>query len=160
VRRQYHAPAPARPIRSAGAVIFSLLLALPGCDAGTQAARGPSVLELDSSRIELPDSVQLITVHLDRARPGEVEPLRVTLRTGDIVRFEADDGAGHAIAFDGALLASDVRRYLEQTGQLRSPPLISRGNAWVVSLAHAPPGEYPYTCVTHNSRGAITVNPR
>jgi plastocyanin len=102
----------------------------------------------------------LLEVHITRARRGEIEPLRAALRVGDIVRFEAGDGAGHAIAFDGALLTSAVRSFLEQSGQLRSPPLVSRGNAWVVSLAHAPPGEYPYTCVTHNARGSITVNPR
>lgn len=152
--------APARLLlQSAGALVSGALLFLGGC-ADSPARAGPDVLELDSSRIELPDSVRLVVVHLDRARPGEIEPLRASLRVGDIVRFEADDGAGHAIAFDGALLASDVRGFLEATGQLRSPPLVSRGNAWVVSLAHAPPGEYPYTCVTHNARGAIGVSAR
>lgn len=150
--------APARSLlRFAGALVCGVVLA--GCDAG-ESRRGPSVLELDSSRIALPDSVHLVVIRLDRAQPGEVEPLRASVRVGDIVRFEAGDGAGHAIGFDGALLTSDVRGFLEQTGQLRSPPLVSEGNAWVVSLAHAPPGEYPYTCVTHNARGAITVTAR
>ncbi|HSJ15214.1 MAG TPA: hypothetical protein VK939_12410 [Longimicrobiales bacterium] len=137
-----------------------MLLLTSGCDQAGELARGPDVLELDATRIELPDSIALVRVRIDRARPGEVEPLRATLRVGDIVRFEAGDGAGHAIAFDGALLASDARAFLEQTGQLRSPPLVSEGNAWVVSFAHAPPGEYPYTCVTHNARAALTVNAR
>lgn len=151
--------APARSLlRFAGALVCGVVLAA-GCDAD-ESRRGPSVLELDSSRIALPDSVRLVVVRLDRAQPGEVEPLRASVRVGDIVRFEAGDGAGHAIAFDGALLTSDVREFLEQTGQLRSPPLVSEGNAWVVSLAYAPPGEYPYTCVTHNARGAITVTGR
>jgi hypothetical protein len=41
--------------------------------------------------------------------------------------------------------------------QLRGPPLVNEGAAWVVSLADAPVGRYPFLCRTHGARGRIAV---
>lgn len=155
-------PAPARLLpQLAGAVVLCLLLA--GCDRtkGEPAAdEGPRVLQLDSTSITLPDSVRLAVITLDRSIREDMDRPNVELRVGDIIRFETRDGGGHAIAFDGATLAPEVRAWLERTGQLRSPPLVAAGNAWVVSLEQAPPGDYPFQCVTHGGRGTVRVTPR
>lgn len=158
------APAPARLLlQSVGAVALAALLVL-GCDRGgtqtTEDELGPRVLELDSARVDLPDSIRQLVVRLDRSTAADMEPATAALRTGDIVRFEALDAGGHAIAFDGALLAPEARTWLEGTGQLRSPPLVNAGNAWVITFANAPPGEYPFVCVTHGARGVLTVSAR
>ena len=98
---------------------------------------GPAVLELAADTVQLPDSIV--------AHPG------------DVVRFTAGDGATHALAFDGASLAAEARTFLERTSQMRSPPLITEGATWIISLADAPAGTYRFRCLTHNAAGALTV---
>jgi len=155
-------PVPAGPLRrSAGALFLAFVTGLAGCGRDHQEEdRGPRVLQLDSVQILLPDSVSMAVVQLDSSLPADLEPEHVTVRVGDIVRFESRDGAAHAIAFDGVRLGAGELHFLETSGQLRSPPLLAAGNAWVVSFAGAPPGEYPYVCATHGAPGRITVRPR
>ena len=131
--------------------------AAPG---GDKPDLGPRVLQLDSARVDLPDSIRQLVVRLDRSTAADFEPASAGLRTGDIVRFEAVDAGGHAIAFDGERLMPEARAWLEATGQLRSPPLVNAGNAWVITLADSPPGEYPFVCATHGARGTLTVSAR
>lgn len=159
----FRAPAPARLLlQSVGAV--ALLALLAGCDRGGEERvaddLGPRVLQLDSASVDLPDSIRQLVVRLDRSTAADLAPASAALRTGDIVRFEAGDAGGHAIAFDGAQLPGEARTWLETTGQLRSPPLVNAGNAWVITFDGAPPGEYPYLCVTHGARGSLTVSAR
>jgi plastocyanin len=149
--------APARRIARAGALFFLLLSA---CDREGGADAGPRVLELTHDTIQLPDSVKLIDVKVRREASGDFEPASLQARQNDMVRFTAADRAGHAIAFDGATLAADARAYLERTGQLRGPPLITTDAAWVITLDGAPAGQYPFRCVTHDLAGTLTVTPR
>ena len=123
-------------------------------------AAGPQMLELDSASLPLPDSIRLVVIHLDRGQAADFAPADVAVRVGDIVRFEAKDAAAHAVAFEGAALSPEARRFLEVAGQMRSPPLVGKGNAWVVSFAHAPTGDYPYRCATHGAPGRVVVRVR
>ena len=153
---------PARPfVRSAGTFVLGTFIIFSACERSAEGAdSGPRLLELDSSSIDLPDSVRLVIVGLDRALTSDMDPAEVEVVVGDIVRFQARDGAAHAIGFDGTGLTPEARRFLEVTGQMRSPPLVSADRAWVVSFGNAPPGDYPYTCVTHGAAGRIVVQPR
>jgi plastocyanin len=138
-----------------------ICVACTGCErGGEQAAEEPRVLELDSARLVLPDSIRLVVIELDRSLPGDLQPAAVEVRAGDIVRFQARDGGAHAIGFEGTGLTAEARRFLEVTGQMRSPPLLAEGNAWVVSFANAPPGDYPYRCATHGAVGRVAVHAR
>jgi plastocyanin len=118
---------------------------------------GPRVLELAHDTIRLEAGVRLVEVAVRREAGGEFHPVRVEARVGDVIRFTADDNAGHAIAFVGAALQPDVRAFLQTRAQLRSPPLIAKGAAWVLTLDGAPPGDYPFHCSTHNTAGRLTV---
>ena len=149
--------APARRLARAGALFF---LVLAACDRTGGVDEGPRVLELTHDTIQLPDSVRLIDVKVRRDTSGDFEPASVQVKQNDMVRFTAADRAGHAIAFDGAVLTADVREYLERTGQLRGPPLITTDAAWVITLDGAPAGLYPFRCVTHDLGGTLTVTTR
>ncbi|MEX0907327.1 MAG: plastocyanin/azurin family copper-binding protein [Gemmatimonadota bacterium] len=149
--------APARRAARAGAIAFAAAALVTGCDRVGSLADGPAVLELTADTIQLPDSVSLIEVIVRRASGGEFEPTMVTAASGDVVRFTAGDAGSHALVFDGAALPPEQRAFLDGTGQMRSPPLIHAGAAWVVSLAGAPAGTYPFTCVTHSASGVLTV---
>jgi plastocyanin len=149
--------APVRHWLRAGACAFVLATAgcdrvgLPGADAG------PRVLELEHETIRLEAGQRLVQVQVRRDAAGDFHPDVVEANVGDFVRFTAADGAGHAIAFIGTGLAPAASEFLERTGQMRSPPLIAADASWVITLADAPPGDYPFHCTTHNAPGRLRV---
>lgn len=152
-------PAPAGFRRGqAGAVAWVVLLgALGACDSIVPDS-GPRTLELDGDTLELAAGVEIVDVQVERrTEGGELEPRRVEARPGDVVRFTAGDGAMHALAFVADALTPEARAFLESTGQMRSPPLVAPGTQWIVTLAGAPPGEYPFVCSTHGARGILAV---
>jgi plastocyanin len=148
--------APVRSWMRAGAV--ALVAVIPAsCDAAGEGAEGPRVLELTSDTIQLEPNVRLVQVAVRRHADGEFDPAAVEARQGDVVRFTVEDNAGHAIVFDGATLSAEARQFLEQSSQLRGPPLIREGAAWVITLDGAPAGEYAFRCTTHGASGRMTV---
>lgn len=153
--------APARHTARAGALLSMALMLLvgAGCDR-TAREEGPRVLELTHDTIRLESGVRLHDIVVRRESGGEFHPAQVQATQGDVVRFTAEDMAGHAISFMGANLDPAVLHFLEQTGQLRGPPLITSGAAWVITTENAPPGEYPFRCTTHAVTGRLTVAPR
>lgn len=118
------------------------------------------MLELTHDTIQLPAGVSLKQIDVARSDAGEFQPAVVEAHQGDMVRFTSRDRGSHAIAFDGAALDSVARDYLERTGQLRGPPLIANGSAWVITLDGAPPGEYVFRCATHDAAGRLQVSAR
>jgi plastocyanin len=163
------AMAPARTAR-AGVFLFgrsgallTLLFALTACDRVPGIGggdEGPRVLELDHDTIRLEGGVRLIDVAVRRQADGDFDPAHVEARQGDVIRFTSEDRAGHAITFVGAELPADTHEFLDRTGQMRSPPFITDGASWVITLESAPPGEYPFHCTTHDVRGRLTVTAR
>lgn len=147
---------PARRWLRAGVVA---LVALSGaaCERAGEGDEGPRVLELTHDTIRLEPEVRLVQVAVRRHADGEFDPAAVEARPGDVVRFTAEDNGGHAIVFDGAGLAADARQFLEESSQLRGPPLIREGAAWVISLDGAPAGEYTFRCTTHDATGRLSV---
>ena len=142
-------------------LIAVLLPVLVSCSGGEEPP-DPRVLVLGADTIVLPDSIGLVVFEVGRRQDGATrfEPEAAQASPGDVVRFASLDNGAHAIAFDAVSLAPDARAYLEQSGQLRSPPLLARDAAWVVNLEGAPPGRYPFTCATHGERGTLTVTAR
>jgi plastocyanin len=145
----------------AGVFTLAAVLALSACDrVASSGDDGPRVLELAHDTIHLERGVRLIDVQVRRESAGEFHPSRAEAHVGDVVRFTAGDMAGHAISFVGASLDPAVLGFLESTGQLRSPPLITTDASWVITLEGAPAGEYPFHCSVHNAGGHLTVAPR
>jgi plastocyanin len=141
------------------------MLLLCACDKGggkdgRTDDKGPRVLELGGDTVDVPDSVRVATVRIARTRVAEMDPAQASVRTGDLLRFMAEDAGAHAIAFDGEGMTPEARAFMEQAGQLRSPPFMAKGSTWVVSFANAPAGSYPFRCPTHGARGVITVTAR
>lgn len=147
--------APVRRIARTGALV---VLGAVACDAVP--GSGPPVLELANDTIQLESGVSLIDIAVRRTAEGDFDPAAVQAHPADVVRFVAEDNGGHAIVFESTSLPAEVREFLERTAQMRSPPLITSGSSWVVTLAGAPVGEYPFRCSTHGESGRLSVAAR
>jgi len=88
-------------------------------------------------------------------------PTRVEAAPGDAVEFRTVDYRVHTVRFISDTLASDVRAFLESTGQEASAPLVFRGSRFILKLTDAPPGAYVFESEGHGgvARGVIDVSP-
>ena len=156
--------APGRPVTGRpGALLLPLLLvaALAACGGERRhAASDRHRLPLGGDTIELGPDVTVHTVRLGGAAAGPaLYPETVRARVGDVVRFVATDARGYAVSFEDSTLAPAARRFLESSRQLRGPPLITTGAAWVVSLKGAPAGRYRFRSLTRDASGLLVVQP-
>lgn len=126
--------------------------------AGCDAIGGGETLQLDDGEVRLEGGAEIREVWIGGAGAlDSIAPSTVSADPGDVVRFEVTDNRTHAIAFDAGGLTPAARQFLEETVQLRGPPLVNEGAAWVVSLAGAPPGQYPFLCRSHGATGMLRV---
>ncbi len=145
---------PGRAAMRSGVLFFGLLLI--GCEA---VETSPTV-RLDTAEVQLERGTALHDVTVGGAGAVDsIAPVRIAAATGDAIRFTIEDHRTHAIAFDVDRIEPTIRQYLEDTNQLRGPPLVNRGGAWVVVLEGAPPGRYPFLCRSHGAHGLIVVGP-
>lgn len=112
------------------ALLWTLGIALGACE-----ARAPgSSMAVDSAEIVLGG----------RGSEEHVVPSRVIVRSGGAVVFLTVDNRVHTIEFQSDSLSAPIRAFLESTVQLRSPPLLTKGSVYRISLVGAPPGYYPF----------------
>lgn len=115
-------------------------------------------MELENRTVLLEHGAEVWEVLLQGVGTNhQLSPDSIEARPGDVVRFVAADAMVHAAGFDADALGPEQRAFLERTGQLSSPPLLSTGAAWVVSLEDAPPGIYPFRCLTHGGEGTLYI---
>lgn len=133
-------------------VFLAAVCVLAGCEG---VGEDRPMLELGQDTVQLERGTTLVDFRLEDG----IAPDSAVARAGDVVRFTAADGLTHAVAFDEPALSPKVRAFLDETEQLRGPPLVDEGSAWVVSLEGAPPGVYPFVCMTHEARGVLIVHP-
>lgn len=148
---------PGRRIRGrAGTVLFAVALLSAACNA-PGVSDEHATLPLEEDTIRLGRGSARVDVVLRAAPPGALGLDTVRVRIGDVVRFIAGDALLHAVVFDGQSLAPDGRAFLENTGQLRGPPLVETGASWIVSFEDAPAGEYPFANLSQDRRGLVIV---
>jgi plastocyanin len=157
---QQRFPAPGRGFepRSGAFVLSALVLALTACDSGSMPGAAPTI-ELNGETVQLERGASIKDIQLQAANGMDIEPDSVLAHDGDALRFIAEDASTHAIVFDAARLDSLPEAFLTSTHQLRGPPLVDPGSTWVVSLAGAPAGTYPFVCLTHGAQGKVVVTP-
>ena len=132
-----------------GVLCFWALLACDGPGSG-------ETLELDSARVDVPGAVHHVRI-AGTGATDSIAPSRVDAVPGDIVRFVVADRRAHALAFVADSLDPSARAFMESAAQLRGPPLVNEGAAWIVSLEDAPPGRYPFLCRSHDAGGLVVV---
>jgi plastocyanin len=136
--------------------VFICAWLLVACERAPLVEQKDRTLELAGDTIELPAGVDLHDVGIRTgAQHRDFEPRQVQARTGDYLRFTTQDSRTHAVVFDVG--TPELRTFLESTGQLRSPPLVTKGASWVIALKNAPAGNYPFRCLVHNDSGQLIV---
>lgn len=93
------------------------------------------------------------------------EPADITVKQGDGIKFVMVSGGPHNAAFDPATVPAAAKAQLSanmpnQMAELSGPLLLNPNEAYTISFANVPPGQYPYHCTPHiamNMKGTITV---
>ena len=91
------------------------------------------------------------------------EPMDVTVKAGDGVRWTMVSGPPHNVQFEN--VPADAKPQLSanmpnQLTDLSSPLLLNPNEKYEISFANVKPGKYNYICTPHlanNMRGSITV---
>lgn len=135
-------------------VFFALLLGCGGC--GHEA--GPGYIVIGGDTIPLASGAKIVDVTIETGREPEIQPSKVEAAPGDVVRIESLDGGPHALAFDLTSTDSASRAYLEETGQLRGPPLLTAGAAWILRFDEASRSGYVIRCLTHDATLQLSVD--
>ena len=126
------------------------------CD-DTPRSQERSTLQIGDTTIDLGERVTVHEVSVAQMSRGDFDPPSVTAHPGDVLHFQTVDMRTHALAFDDSTLQPAVREALAAKQQLRSPPLVTEGTAWIVSLEGVPPGTYRINCVTHGAPFNVIV---
>lgn len=128
--------------------------------AGLLAARNGKVLATTRT------AANTITINMVGSTAGyKFDPANVTIKAGDAVKFVVVSGGPHNVAFDASAIPSGAQAILQknmtgQQGPLIGPLMPNNGDSYTVSFAGAPPGQYHYYCLPHQSLnmvGIITV---
>ena len=147
--------APAHTTRVCAGVLLCCA-ALAACEDGVRIGkRGPRTLELHGDTVQLQAGVRLHDVNIKATQAGDFAPAQVTAKAGDVVRFTSADTRTHALTIDPP--SEQARAALQGQGQLRSPPIVAHGTAWVVSLKGVPAGTYTVRCISHAGTATVVV---
>lgn len=148
--------APAHRVLACAGVLVCCVLAFAGCEKDGRVRRGNDrTLELAGDTIDLPRGVTLHDVQVRATNAGDFNPTQITAPRTDIVRFTIADTRTHALVITGP--SDQATAALVATGQRRSPPLVSGGQAWVVSLKNLPPGSYRVSCISHAGTATLVI---
>ncbi|MFC1661369.1 hypothetical protein ACFL3S_07970 [Gemmatimonadota bacterium] len=150
-----------RPASYRGAGLFFLLvIAVPLDGCANAGDRVPGRDEELAQSLGLPGGAVIHRVNLGGWGSEEhAVPSRVRAAPGDAVVFETVDHRVHTVSFFPDSLSPGGLAFLERTGGLSSPPLVTRGSTFVVVLDGAPPGRYSFLSEGHGGQamGIIVV---
>lgn len=97
----------------------------------------------------------------DGSGGDEPHPAFTEVDSESVVHFLSQDHSARWIRFVPDSMSPVSLRFLEERGQLTSPPLVAPGSRFVVTFQGAPPGLYPYEVQSYGvaARGTVRVLP-
>jgi plastocyanin len=153
---QFFRAAPAHPARGCtGAFVLLLALACSACENNPLSRQ--KKLDIGGDTVTLERGVRIVDVRVGGQANPEFEPAAPRASVGDVVRFTTADSRTHLLDFDTVAMAPAAKTRFLAKSQVRSPPLLVSGAAWIVSLDSIPPGDYAFYCRTHDATGRLTV---
>ena len=148
-------------MRGAGLLPFLWVLALTaGCQGATGNGGPANGEELEALGLSSGAELHLVTLG-GRGSEEHAVPTRIEADPGDGVEFRTVDHRVHTVSFIADSLSPAVLSFLESTGQLASPPLVTRGSRFIVRLQNAPSGRYFFLTEGHGgtATGLVEVGP-
>lgn len=122
-------------------MLLGLLLLAGACE---EANRNPPDAVLRDS-LGVGEEARVWRIRVDgRGNRERVAPRVVTVPPGALVEFVTSDRRVHVVSFLPGTMSERAVRFLEETRQLGSPPLVEFGSRFVVSFHGAPPGRYRF----------------
>ena len=129
----------------------------PGATTGAAAGAGPATAAAPTTGKW--HDVQM----LGDEKGYRYEPVNLTIKAGDGVRWTLVSGPPHNVQFEN--VAADAKSQLvsnmpNQLTELSSPILLNANEKYEMSFNGVKPGKYDYICQPHlanNMRGSITV---
>jgi plastocyanin len=93
------------------------------------------------------------------------DPVNITVKQGDGIKWVMVSGGPHNVAFDPATVPAGGKAALSanmpnQAAELSSPMFMNAGESYTVSFANVAAGNYPYHCTPHlamGMKGTVTV---
>jgi plastocyanin len=91
------------------------------------------------------------------------DPVDLTIKQGDGVKWIMVSGAPHNVAFQNVAASAKAQLSANMPNQLMDlsgPMMMQPNEEYQMSFANVPPGKYDYICTPHianNMRGSITV---
>jgi plastocyanin len=158
-------------MRSTGFAVFASAIMLAACGgsesapadtttattpAPTPAATTPAVT---SSASAAPITGTTHTVNMVGDDKGyRFEPVSLTVKAGDGIKFVNVSGGPHNIAFDAATTPEDVKPQLianipNGTADMSSPMMMTPNETWTVSMGGVKTGTYSLICTPHLAMG-------
>jgi plastocyanin len=140
--------------------VLALLVLVLGC--GREGEEAPDPELANARALNLPSGARLHRVTLGgRGAEEHAVPTVVPAVPGDGVEFVTVDHRVHTLVFLPDSLTAEVRSFLETTGQMESPPLVSRGSRFILRLEGAPRGRYAFLSEGHGGTaiGVVEVGP-
>jgi plastocyanin len=141
-----------------------LLLALLACPLGAckddeDISLRPDALLRDSLGLGDEDRVHRVQLASSTDGGESADPATLEVRPGDWVEFVTSDRRIHVVSFALDGLPEASARFLIESGQQGSPPLMDPGTRFVVSFAGAPLGRYPFEVIGNGraAQGAVVV---
>lgn len=134
-----------------------------GSDTGAPAAGAPSGAATGAAATTPVTGAWHEVRMLGDERGYRYDPVDLTIKAGDGVRWLMISGAPHNVQFEG--VPADARAQLaanmpNQLTDLGSPIMINPDEKYEMSFAGVKPGKYNYVCTPHlanNMRGSVTV---
>jgi plastocyanin len=92
-------------------------------------------------------------------------PEKITVKSGDAIKYVMVSGAPHNVSFQGVTDAAiraqfDANMPGQKMGEANGPMVMQPNESYTVSFGKIPPGTYEYVCVPHlamNMKATVTV---
>ena len=144
-------------MRAVAPVLMGAAIAAAACQEPAQTHLQPDAVLQAALGLEATDRVH--SIRITGGESERADPQLLEIEPGSYVEFVPADWLVHEVVFEADSLTSEQLRFLEQTDQVASPPLIERDSRYVLVFAGAPAGRYPYRLEGNGraGRGAIVV---
>ncbi len=141
-------------------LMAGLAVAVMACGGADQAEDRAPTTEARPAETATTGTVHEVRMLLTPGGDYVYDPVELTIKTGDTVRWLNISGPPHNVAFYADKIPSGAREVLNaampnRMGDLSGPLMMQLNEVYTISFANAPPGVYEYFCTPHEMLGMI-----